>query len=166
MGYVAILVEGPDCSGKSTVVERLKNIFHWDSKSLHHRPGDQFGRYLREYALGEQIVFDRGHISEHVFAQMWRGGSPFSDEERSILDELCKNKILTIFTCPPVELMQQRYRERGFEQQIQLEELERCRTLFSTTFEKIPHIVYTSQNFAELDQLILRVRKEIENPSH
>ena len=61
--------------------------------------------------------------------------------------------------------MQQRYRERGFEQQIKLEELERCRTVFTAALEKIPHLLYTSQNFAELDQLILRVRKEIENDS-
>ena len=52
-----IIIEGPDCSGKSTVVERIKNMLRWDSKSLHHQPGNQFKRYLKEYALNDNIVF-------------------------------------------------------------------------------------------------------------
>ena len=59
-----IIIEGPDCSGKSTVVDRVKNELRWDSKSLHHREVYQFYRYLKEYSSANQIVFDRSHFSE------------------------------------------------------------------------------------------------------
>ena len=67
-----IIVEGPDCSGKSTVVERIKNMLCWDSKSLHHKEGNQFLRYLREYVLNENVVFDRAHFSEEAYSHLWR----------------------------------------------------------------------------------------------
>ena len=80
-----IIVEGPDCSGKSTVVHRIKNALRWDSKSLHHKGGDQFSRYLREYANNDCIVFDRSHFSEIVYSKLWRNGSPFTEIESNIL---------------------------------------------------------------------------------
>ena len=65
---IRIIVEGPDCSGKSTLVNRTKNDLRWDSKSLHHKEGNQFLRYLKEYAFSEQIVLDRSHFSEEVYS--------------------------------------------------------------------------------------------------
>ncbi len=157
----SILVEGPDCSGKSTVVERLKNMLRWDATSLHHREGDQFQRYLREYALAENVVFDRGHFSEEVYSRLWRGGSPFSPSEREILNAICTQSMIIIFACPSLELMKQRYHQRPFEQQIKLVELEESRTLFCATIEQIPHILYTSQNYEELDTLLRQVQQMI-----
>jgi len=158
--YTNILVEGPDCSGKSTVVERLKNLLKWDSKSLHHRQGNQFQRYLQEYTQ-ENIVFDRGHVSESVYGQLWRGGDPFNEEEKRLLDGLCKHRSLIIFTCPPIHLLKVRYIDRKFSQQIKFEELEYARELFCTIFKDIPHILYTSQSLKELDNLLKKVKKVI-----
>lgn len=152
-----IIVEGPDCSGKSTVVERVKNMLRWDSKSLHHRPGDQFQRYLKEYALGENTVFDRGHFSEGVYSILWRGGDPFSDEERRILDEVASYRSLIIFSCPSFEIMRRRYLEREFEQQIGLNDLERSRELFISRLKEVPIVMYHSESYEELDGLVRKV---------
>ena len=88
MGLKRIIVEGPDCSGKSTLVDTLKNRLLWDAKSLHHKEGNQFQRYLKEYALGEEVVFNRAHFSENVYSKLWRGGSPFLEKEKEILNDL------------------------------------------------------------------------------
>lgn len=159
--YTNILIEGPDCSGKSTVVERLKNMLRWDSKSLHHRPGSQFQRYLKEYVHQEKVVFDRGHISECVYGQLWHRCVPFSNEEKTLLDSLCKKQILIIFACPHIDLMKNRYKKRDFAQQIKLKELEITHSLFCEAFENIPHIVYTSKNFEELDELLKKIKRMV-----
>ncbi|MCL5093992.1 MAG: hypothetical protein M1355_02580 [Patescibacteria group bacterium] len=157
-----IIVEGPDCSGKSTLVERLKNSLRWDSKYLRHKEGYQFTRYLKEYASQEHTVFDRGHFSEEVYSKMWRGGSPFHKKEKQILDNLVNYKRIVIFCCPTLKEIKKRYLARGFEQQISLEELKRSRELFMRYFKSIPHITYKSENYKELESLIKKIKKEVE----
>ncbi|MFH1637127.1 MAG: hypothetical protein ABIB71_01750 [Candidatus Woesearchaeota archaeon] len=152
-----IIIEGPDCSGKSTVVDRIKNALRWDSKSLHHKEGYQFRRYLLEYAINDRIVFDRSHFSEAVYSRLWRGGSPFSKKERKILDEICTIGTLVIFTCPDIQTIKQRYHHREFEQQIKYHELEKSRELFCEELKSIPYILYQSKNYDELNDLVKKV---------
>ena len=160
-----IIIEGPDCSGKSTVVNRIKNALHWDSKSLHHREGDQFWRYLKEYTYNEFVVFDRSHFSEIVYSRLWRNGSPFTETENNILTEICKLKTIIIFSCPDLATMKQRYKERNYNQQIKFEELERSRELFCQIFRNVPHILYKSKSYAELDRLVGKVNETL-SPTH
>src|SRR3989338_8449754 len=101
----SILVEGPDCSGKTTLVERLKNTLRWDSLCLHHRDGDQFLRYLHAYSSQDHVVFNRGHVSEAVYGRVWRGGNPFTKEEWNVLNEVCDLRILIIVAFPSIETM-------------------------------------------------------------
>jgi thymidylate kinase len=154
-----IIIEGPDCSGKSTVVDRVKNMLRWDSKSLHHKPGNQFQRYLKEYALNNNIVFDRSHFSEIVYSILWREGNPFSKKENHILDEICSHNTLIIFTCPPLHTLRERYSNRNFKQQIKLQELEKSRKLFIKTLKNTHHILYLSNDYYELDNLLKKVKE-------
>jgi len=156
-----ILVEGPDCSGKTTLVERLKNKLRWDAKALHHLEGNQFKRYLREYALQENIVFNRGHYSEVAYGKLWRDGDPFSQGERSILDQLSQHNMVIIFACPPLEVLQQRYSNREFPQQIKYEELGLIRMNFCELMHGVPHLLYQSASYNELSSLLETVTKVI-----
>ena len=157
-----ILVEGPDCSGKTTLVERLKNELHWDAKSLHHLEGNQFKRYLREYALQENIIFNRGHYSEIAYGQLWRGGNHFSKEERKILDGLSNENMIIVFASPPLEILQQRYQQRNFPQQIKYEELETIQNYFCELMNDISHLLYQSASPAELQSLIQDIIRQVQ----
>jgi len=156
-----IIVEGPDCSGKSTVVERIKNMLRWDSKSLHHREGDQFERYLKEYALHPKTVFDRSHISEIVYSILWRGGNPFSEREEKILSEIIKEKMLLIFVCPKINTLKKRYQNKNFNQQIKLEELEKSREIFVEVMDQFTFIFHPSNDYTELDKLLEKMKEMI-----
>ena len=156
-----ILVEGPDCSGKSTLINRVKNTLRWDCKSLHHRSGNQFQRYLQEYASSKDMVIDRGHISEEVYSTLWKRETPFSKSEKKILDDIVTEQYLIIFSCPSLDTLQERYRQRTFKQQISLAELEVSRELFLNTMQSFPYISYNSNNYEELDLLVARIEKEV-----
>lgn len=160
-GITKIIVEGPDCSGKSTLVERLKNTLHWDSKSLHHMEGNQFYRYLKEYSNQEYIVFDRSHYSEEVYSKMWRGGSPFSREEKKILNKVSKHNTLIIFSIPKKSVLEKRYKKRDFKQQISLFDLKKSYLFFMKELGNADPIIYKSSNYKELDLLIDKIKKEI-----
>lgn len=156
-----IIVEGPDCSGKSTVVERLKNKLRWDSKSLHHHEGDQFHRYLREYAHADKVVFDRAHFSEIVYSILWRKGNPFTELEEDFLEFIAQKDALIIFACPSLETLEERYKQRKFNQQITLRELKRARELFIDKLCDVGALIYESKNFEELDILLEEVIKRL-----
>ncbi|MDP3881890.1 MAG: hypothetical protein Q8Q31_03350 [Nanoarchaeota archaeon] len=156
-----VVIDGPDCAGKSTCVEHLKNTLRWDSRSLHHKEGDQFSRYLQEYASADDVVFDRSHISEQVYSALWRGGDPFDEKERDILNEVFQYNSIIIFACPSLEQMQERYSRRSFQQQIRYDELKDSRDLFVGKMEEIPHFLYTSSTYEELDKIILEVCKKL-----
>ncbi len=154
MAITQILVEGPDCSGKTTLVERLKNELRWDAKSLHHLEGNQFKRYLKEYALQEKVIFNRSHYSEIAYGKLWRGGNPFSVGEQQILDQLCCQNMLIIFACPTLEILQQRYSHRNFSQQLKYEELGVIRQYFCEMMQDLPNLLYQSGSYDELQSLI------------
>ncbi len=156
-----ILIEGPDCSGKTTLVERIKNELQWDAKSLHHLEGNQFKRYLKEYALQEKIVFNRGHFSEIAYTKLWSRGNSFSKEQQQILDNLCNQNMLVIFANPPLTVLQERYLQRKFPQQIKYEELELIQSHFCEIMNIIPHLLYQSASYQELDSLMPEIIRKI-----
>ena len=57
----AVLVEGVECAGKTTLIRALRERLDWDCKALSHRPAHQFDRFMGEYLLGRDVVFNRGH---------------------------------------------------------------------------------------------------------
>lgn len=158
-----IIFEGPDCSGKSTAVNLIKNVLKWDSKSLHHREGDQFARYLTEYAQNSQIIFDRSHFSEAVYSELWRGGTPFSHEELTTLNFLAQRNSLIIFVCPDLAIMQQRYLNRNYAQQISLSELQKSRDLFQNIMKNVNPLIYRASSYEELDHLLAKIKEMVED---
>ncbi len=156
-----ILVEGPDCSGKSTLVNRIKNDLKWDSRSLHHQEGDQFYRYLREYANAENVVFDRGHISEKIYSFMWGRTKPFPNGGVDILDSLVRQKFVLILACPEIDVLERRYKKRKFQQEIKLDELDQSRNFFRLYCNKFEPLIYKSENYEELDQIMKKIKELI-----
>ena len=162
--YEQILVEGPDCAGKSTLINRLKNELCFDAKSLHHRDGCQFSRYLKEYAAQTKIIFDRGHISEVVYSTLWRGGNPFNIDESTVLNSIVRLQMITILALPDISSLRDRYLSRAYPQKISLAELETGSHLFEDYFQShqmTPTIVYCSKNVEELESVVKKVSRII-----
>lgn len=156
---INILVEGPDCSGKSTLQNLLKNKLKWDSISLHHKKGNQFNRYLRAYANYSKTIIDRGHISEMVYSELWRDGNSINKKERDLLKNLIELNTLVIFCCPDLKVLETRYKKRNYYQQIKLKEIKIIQKKFMKFMKNIPHIKYKSSSFVELENLVEVVKK-------
>ena len=161
MRWRQILIEGPDCSGKSMLVNRIKNALSWDAKSLHHIKGDQFERYMREYATQQDIVFERAHVSEAVYGALWRGGNQFTLTELNVLDAFVALRMIVILALPELSVLRARYASRKYAQKIKIAELETCARLFGEYFQKNklkPTIMYQSKDSTELESVVEKVR--------
>jgi thymidylate kinase len=157
-----IIVDGPDCAGKTTLVHRLRGELGWDAKFLNQTKGKPFPRYAQEYDSQQRVIFERCHLSEEVYSTLWRGGNPFSFMEKRTLDEQISSQGLVIFACPDVNVLRERYQARNHNQKIRFQELERAHWLFNKAFEYVTHIKYTSKDWKELDELVKKVKEEVD----
>jgi thymidylate kinase len=153
----AVLIEGADCAGKSTLAKELKNHLSYDLIALSHRPGDQHERYRHFYEL-EGVVFERGHVSEMVYSRLFGRPAPFSELERRDLDTIVAGRMLVIHAHPELALARSRYRARdGVLQPTALSELGQTIDLFAAelTSSHFPlRIAYGSSDLDELAAVV------------
>ncbi len=126
-----IIVEGSDCSGKTTLINILHgHLSHsgWNIVNLGHEDGDQFERYMNSYMRADKAIFDRGHFSEIVYGDLWRGGHGIKTQKVDALNEYVFKNFLVIFVHAPEEVLKERYCSRQYEQIIKGDELARVQS--------------------------------------
>ncbi len=157
-----IIVEGPDRSGKSTLVKALKDILGWDSKYLGHKNvKDQYQRYLEEYALNDRVVFDRSHVSEIVYSKLW-DRPLISKDDVKILDYISSRNGLIIFALPPLEVVLERHNNTEG-QKISVDDLVRSYDLFREIKNNYWAQVYTETTFEGLEKFVRNIREMVYN---
>ena len=167
MSKQLIIVEGNECTGKTTLVEELRGTLDfqgWDTKSLAHRPGNQFQRYLQEYVSADRIIFNRAHYAELVYSRLYRNGNPFTRQEIEALETTIEQKGLVIYCSLPVELIKARLSERNHREVLKpeptsLEELEHMGLEFDDVFRNKAVIRYSAVVPDDLTSLLLKVKK-------
>jgi hypothetical protein len=117
-------------------------------------------RYLKEYASADKTIFDRSHISEAVYDELWRGGKAFTKFERKILDRLAIHNSIIIFARTNIEELRRRYNLRTYPQQISIEEIETSLTLFDRCLKDLPRLVYRSKNHNEIEEILTVVESK------
>lgn len=112
-----ILLEGPDCSGKTTLARHL--VDHHGARYIHCRRDRNIWRLqtaaLRltiEWAQTQLVVLDRHWISECIYGRVFRGGSAFPHSARSMHRMLERFGALTVLCLPPVEWVVEQHAER------------------------------------------------------
>ena len=91
------LIEGVDGAGKSTLVRQLA------LPSKHHdRPkGDPYQEYRTSYSSDHFRVFDRGHISEHIYGPILRLGDRLGRAKGRQLERTLSIKNFVLIICEP-----------------------------------------------------------------
>jgi tRNA uridine 5-carbamoylmethylation protein Kti12 len=85
-GYImsnAIIIEGPDCSGKSTLAKILaekfnKKILHCDSKTMDEEIYN---------AIKDGYVLDRSHIGEYIYSEVFEREQQRFDKSYSLINK-------------------------------------------------------------------------------
>ena len=113
-----ILLEGPDCSGKTTLARHLVN--EHGARYIHCRRDKNIWRLqtgaLRlaaRWAEKGLVVLDRHWISECIYGKVFRGSSAFPHSARSIRRMLDRFGTLTVLCVPPAEFVVENHAKRA-----------------------------------------------------
>lgn len=102
-----IIIDGPDACGKTTLANRLIEKHGGIYMHLTYRFANKMPIYhaamLRKalrLAKNQLVIIDRMHISEHIYAKVFRGGSKWPWMLNSF-NRFCKNMNIPIVICVP-----------------------------------------------------------------
>ena len=150
-----IIIEGVECAGKTTLIQKLRNeVMPWDCKMLSHKSCQQFDRFITEYVIGDEVIFNRSHISEVVYSKLWNRNMPFSFEERKVLDEYIKRHYILVLCEAETSLLVERYNSRDFKQKVTTSELDGIKQNFNSECYNMDFVYYNSSRKESLDNII------------
>ena len=160
---IGVIVEGVECAGKTTLIKRLRDeVVPWDCKYLGHQPGHQFERYMRDYLLGGQIIFNRAHFSEIVYSSVFGRTRPFLPHEQRVLDEYAERHFVIVLCDADPEILARRYAERSYFQVASLDKLGAIRDGFREVCGHLGRCVhYTSNTEAALEGVLFTIKASI-----
>lgn len=120
-----ILVDGPDCAGKTTLCENIiaasaergvKAVRHHLGKKVKgtawQEDHDAIISYIQEMTMNKSIVIaDRHFLSEAVYGRTYRDGSEYPYAMRYMDMLFNRFNALKVICCPPVEVVVEKHRE-------------------------------------------------------
>lgn len=128
-----IIVDGPDGSGKSTLIEnlgyerrRLKSLRGGTGGVLPDGTGDGTAGwggndpallcYARKVAEGGRVAFDRFHLSEIVYGPILRGCQELRDVDLGLLHKFLVERGVQVVMClPPFDVTMRNVKQNGRE---------------------------------------------------
>jgi hypothetical protein len=118
-------------------------------------------RYLRAYSLHKETIFDRGHLSEIVYANLFRDGHSFSPRELQFLNEYILRKSTIIFCNPPLATIRECVRKAAYPKYIREGALERITHSFKTLLDvlHLPYLEVDTSDSRAVDDVVQQVRK-------
>lgn len=172
-----ILIEGVDCSGKTTLIQDLlggisdssvfKNNIKPEGKTLFsigRTAGIYLGAYRLAQALKTDVIFDRSHITEIVYSPR-RGYQSLEYIDWPAIEEEMKSNACVIYVSAPKEIIERRFKEKG-EDYIAEEEIEGLLIGFDEYIKgcKLPLIEISSlnsryKNLVEVEEFITMLKR-------
>ena len=108
-----LILEGPDCAGKSTMAKELAERLGLDIiKSTYHGPKYK-SAYVKHLECHD-VVIDRCWISEVIYSKYFVRRSEVDDFTDRMLCDICvKRNIPIVVMLPPIDVIIQRMMYRG-----------------------------------------------------
>jgi thymidylate kinase len=150
-----IIIEGVECAGKSTLIQKLRSeVIPWDCKMLGHKSVNQFDRFISEYVNGSEVIFNRSHLSELVYSELFNRETPFSPEERKVLDEYIGRHYVVVLCEAETPILVERYKTRDYDQKVNENELNHIKEIFITQCSSVKVINYNGSSKEALSEII------------
>lgn len=110
-----IIIEGPDCAGKSTLAEKLANALDMNILKMTANGGQSVPEYLQKLAC-DGVIIDRCWVSEQIYSDLFKREPRIDNDDAEALTELCGLiGIPIIVLLPPLHVVIDRLNERGDE---------------------------------------------------
>lgn len=135
------IVVGTDCSGKTSLVEMLSDITEFKilkGSSFQHSQCTQeelFEKFL-EFTKLDEIIFDRFHICNEVYAEMYDDFAMLSDEQRRFIERKMKDKATIIYLYADDEVLEKRFNSRG-DDYVSLDKIKYAKGKYEKSLSKV-----------------------------
>lgn len=131
---LVIFIEGVDNTGKTTLANKLVEVFGLDYK---HNSKPQTDDPYQEYSdmidgIRKDTVIDRAYLSEYVYSKLWRGGCVITTKQFEELDLQCQLRfehVILIHATAPLEVIKERCVTEK-EQLLKLDQVSQCAEWF------------------------------------
>jgi thymidylate kinase len=87
MKFDKIVIEGPNNVGKSSLIEELRKYLNWEVEHVSSSCPNDFKFYDDLLSCDEPLIFDRLHLGEMVYPEIYNRKNNLSENE---FDELCE----------------------------------------------------------------------------
>jgi thymidylate kinase len=113
-----IILEGNECCFKTTIAEKLSkklNIPVIKGSSFEHSQctNEELFNKFKEYAELENVIIDRFIYSNYVYATLYEDFAILTDEQRTQIEEIIKQKAKVYYLFADDHIIQQRIEQRG-----------------------------------------------------
>lgn len=138
------IVVGTDCSGKTSLVDMLSDITEFKvvkGSSFQHSQcsqGELFNKFL-EFIKMDNVIFDRFHICNEVYAPMYNDFAMLSDEQRRFIEREMKDKATIIYLYANDEVLEKRFNSRG-DDYVSLDKLKYAKHKYEEALHKVKHL--------------------------
>lgn len=110
-----IIIEGPDCAGKSTLAKSLADRLDMNILKMTANGGQSVPEYLQKLAC-DGVIIDRCWVSEQIYSDLFGREPRINHDDAEALTELCgRAGIPIIVLLPPLHVVIGRLNERGDE---------------------------------------------------
>ena len=87
MKFDKIIIEGPNNVGKSTLIEELQKYLHWEVEHVTSVCPNDYTFYDDLLSCEEPLIFDRLHLGEMVYPEIFNRKQKLSESE---FDDICE----------------------------------------------------------------------------
>lgn len=110
-----LIIEGPDCAGKSTLAGELANALDMNILKMTANGGQSVPEYLQKLAC-DGVIIDRCWVSEQIYSDLFGREPRVDNGDAEALTEFCGLVgIPIIVLLPPLHVVISRLNERGDE---------------------------------------------------
>lgn len=139
-----LLIEGPDCSGKSTLIQTVLSDFCIIHNGVYKSPDLAFKAYMDQIPSNYSaivcplIVWDRQYVSEQIYGPIFRGKGLSQEQVEAIEAKHRALNTIVVLCNPPKDVVMQQWRLRNAKREEYIEQ--------ESYFDKIVDEYY--ENFA------------------
>lgn len=165
-----LLIEGPDCSGKSTLIQTVLSDYCVIHNGVYKSPDLAYKAYMEQIPSNYSaivcplIVWDRQYVSEQIYGPIFRGKGLSQEQVEAIEAKHRALNTVVVLCAPPKEVVMQQWKLRNAKREEYIEQesyFEKIVDEYFGNFEAHCSLPFITFNY--LDDDLLELKKRVYN---
>ncbi len=164
-----LIVCGSDCSGKTTLIEKLRQALNYkvikgSSFEQSSCSNEELYKKFDDMASLDDVIFDRFIYCNEVYAPLYKDFAMLSDEQRRQLEVKMKDKATIIYLEAELETLIERMNKRG-DDYVTIDKLAKIKESYNESMSKVEGLEILKYNttYLETDEIVSSILEKINN---